>query len=91
MFDGRLFQMDIKTLVVGQDVSMVSGPYCCRGKVVKVTPEGVEVWIDLGPKKNGMLLKFDKNGKECTFDKQKYPNAWMGTYEGGPWELVAQI
>ena len=66
---------------------MVSGPYSCRGKVVKVTPEGVEV----EPDSSEMRLKFDKDGKECTFDKQEFPNAWMGTYEGGPWELVAQI
>ena len=35
--------MDTKTLVVGQDVYMSYGPYGNKGKVVKVTPEGVEV------------------------------------------------
>ena len=90
---GVVSNMDIKTLLVGQDVRMVSGPYSCQGRVVRVMPqgEGMEVWIypgELGPKMNGMLVKFDKDGNECTFDKQKYPNAWMGTYEGGPWKLT---
>jgi hypothetical protein len=50
-------------------------------------PEGVEVEKIDPPE---MRLKFDKDGKECTFDKQKFPNAWMGTYEGGTWELMTK-
>jgi hypothetical protein len=83
--------MDITMLMIGQNVCMASGPYFCQGRVVKVTLESVEVWVypgELGPEKNGMLVKFDKDDKECTFDKQKFPNAWMGTYESGPWELT---
>src|ERR1035438_4720229 len=42
--------MDTKTLVVGQDVYMLKPPYpfwfCIdEGKVVKVTPEGVDVQV----------------------------------------------
>ena len=39
--------MDTKTLVVGQDVYVVSGWYLKKGKVVKVTPSGVEVELAL--------------------------------------------
>jgi hypothetical protein len=35
--------MDTKQLVVGQDVYMFSGCYTLTGKVVKVTPSGVDV------------------------------------------------
>jgi hypothetical protein len=37
--------MDISKLVVGQEVDMSSGVYGNKGKVVKITPEGVEVEI----------------------------------------------
>jgi len=37
--------MDTKTLVVGQTVHMFSGVYSCKGKVVEITPSGVEVQI----------------------------------------------
>jgi hypothetical protein len=33
----------MKNWVVGQEVSIESGVYGCKGKVVKVTPDGVEV------------------------------------------------
>jgi|HubBroStandDraft_1064217.scaffolds.fasta_scaffold21191_4 hypothetical protein len=39
--------MDTKTLVVGQDVYIESGIYSSKGKVVKVTPSGVEVQKDV--------------------------------------------
>lgn len=38
-------KVDTKTLVVGQDLRMVSGCYMNRGKVVEVTPSGVDVEI----------------------------------------------
>lgn len=52
--------MDAKTLVVGQDVFMFLDQYpywFCgqRGKVVKVTPTGVDVLTA------GELLRFDTN------------------------------
>lgn len=76
--------MDTKTLVVGQDVYMHSGIYSQKGKVVKVTPSGVEVQT------TDELLGFDTNGRACTSDKGVF--AWEtggvpGTYEGGPWHL----
>jgi hypothetical protein len=43
----------VDTLVVGQDVRMLSGCYYCQGKVTKITPEGVDVGS----------LRFDKEGK----------------------------
>lgn len=45
----------LKTLVVGQDVNLISGIYNGKGKVTKVTPSGLE----LG------LLRSDNDGKEC--------------------------
>jgi hypothetical protein len=63
--------MDTKTLVVGQDVYIESGVYGCKGKVVKVTPSGVNVQTD----KVG-LLRFDNEGKTCDGN---------GTFECGPW------
>ncbi|HYA24001.1 MAG TPA: hypothetical protein VEF05_07560 [Terriglobales bacterium] len=94
--------MDTKTLVVGQDVYMVSGVYCNKGKVVKVTPEGVEVQTFFaGPTsyKEKALLKehsrfpwvryFDVNGKER--NPPEFPRALIGTIEGGPWELVNKL
>jgi hypothetical protein len=64
--------MDTKTLVVGQDVYMLSGCYLCWGEVVKVTPSGVEVQTS-----KGELLRFDSDGKGLN----------EGTYENGRWEL----
>ena len=63
--------MDTKTLVVGQDVYMDSGCYGCKGKVVKVTPSGVEVQTD-----SQGLLRFDNEGKGCDGND---------TLECGPW------
>jgi hypothetical protein len=36
-------KVDTKTLVVGQDVYMFSGCYVTTGRVIKVTPSGVDV------------------------------------------------
>jgi hypothetical protein len=83
--------MDAKKLVGGQDVHIVSGPYFWRGKVVKVTPEGVEVQTreELLPSGDLNLrcgmeqrLHFDNNGKG---------RAAEGTYECGAWQLVDKL
>ena len=66
--------MDTKTLVVGQDVYMVSGVYLDQGKVVRITTSGLDVQAV-----HGGLVRFDSDGKECDGG---------GTYECGPWELV---
>jgi hypothetical protein len=65
--------MDTKTLVVGQDVYINSGCYGDKGKVVKVTPSGVEVQTD-----GGGLFRFDKDGKGCDGND---------TFECGPWYI----
>jgi hypothetical protein len=63
-----------KTLVVGQDVDLSCGDYRCKGEVVKVTPEGVEVRTA-----SKELLQFDNNGRG-------YPAE--DTYEcTGPWYI----
>lgn len=67
--------MNTKTLVVGQAVVMGSGCYCQTGKVVRVTPSGVEVQTDEKPWE---LLHFDSNGRGRDSE---------GTYECGPWKL----
>jgi len=70
--------MDTKTLVVGQDVHMVSGIYANEGKVVKVTPSGVEVQTGVmqndGTWNAHERLRFDSEGKGLD----------EGTYECGP-------
>lgn len=74
--------MNMKALVVGQDVSIRSGCYGHEGKVVKVTSDGV--WVDLHnnpPKLDPIspgVYYFDTNGKGL---------AHQGTYECGPWFL----
>jgi hypothetical protein len=91
--------MDTKTLVVGRYVHMHSGVYDGpTGKVVKVTPEGVDVQTT----ENG-LLHFDINGRsyvtEITnpaYDATAHPfSPWRwsgnGTYECGPWELDEDV
>lgn len=60
----------VPVLVVGQEVYMSSGISGCKGEVVKVTPEGVEVETD-----HERLLQFDSKGKGLDA---------MGTYEYGP-------
>jgi hypothetical protein len=85
--------MDTKTLVVGQDVYMLSGVYGNKGKVVKVTPSGVDVQT------TDELLHFDNNGHSyvtelpSSYNGTSHPfSPWRwdgnGTYECGPWELV---
>jgi hypothetical protein len=75
--------MDTKTLVVGQDVYMFSEVYTCKGKVIKVTPEGVEVRATVQSNLTlaGDLLHFDSNGKG--HDEE-------GTHECGPWYIAGR-
>ena len=88
--------MDTKTLVVGQDVYMVSGIYGVTGKVVEVTASGVIVKLDLaqGPINEPTLIRFDTNGKACDSSDIYNGNMWgadpriPGTHECGPWELA---
>ena len=57
---------DTRTLVVGQEVYMFCGHYSCCGKVVKVTPEGIEVQNgDIG------FLRFDSKGKGYYIDMNR--------------------
>ena len=73
--------MDTKTLVVGQEVYLISEVYMCRGKVVEVTPEGVivQATVQSNLTRKGDLLRFDKDGKGR--DEE-------GTHECGAWQLV---
>jgi hypothetical protein len=89
--------MDIKTLVVGQDVYMVSGIYGNKGKVVEVTPSSVTVQLALaqGPIDEPTLIRFDTNGKACDSSDIYNGNMWggpgptiPGTHEFGPGELT---
>jgi hypothetical protein len=85
--------MDTKTLVVGQDVYMGSGVYLCEGKVVKITPLGVDVQTTTE------LLHFDDKGRSyvtelpASYDSTAHPlSPWgwkgNGTYECGPWYIL---
>jgi hypothetical protein len=59
--------MDTRKLVAGQYVHMVSsGIYANAGKVVKVTPTGVEVRTFYGH-----LLIFDANGNETDASRRE--------------------
>jgi len=62
--------MNTKTLVVGQEVFVVSGIYYSDGKVVKVTREGVEVQLARNPLPGvaEAIWRFDTEGEardEC--------------------------
>jgi hypothetical protein len=79
--------MDTKTLVVGQDVYLFSGCYWWWGKVVEVTPEGVDVVTrEELVQSQGLnlrcgadaLLRFNNEGKGRDED---------GTYECGAWNI----
>jgi hypothetical protein len=93
-FDNGGPVMDTKTLVVGQDVYMVSGCYWNEGKVVKVTPSGAGVDVQTAYE----LLHFDENGRSyvtelpSSYDSTAHPmSPWRwggnGTYECGPWYI----
>lgn len=87
--------MDIKTLVVGQVVYMVSGGvYYREGKVIRVAPDGVDV--DMRYESRTEIWKFDINGKACDSRSVGYvpePYEFDGapsTYEGGRWVLCSE-
>ena len=58
--------MYTKTLVVGQDVWMKSGPYTQKGKVAEVTEQYVDVDVFLDKNAVGGFIRFDANGKTGT-------------------------
>lgn len=66
--------MGMKTLVVGHEVGLVSGCYGNRGKVIAITPQGVDVHAEYG----GAILHFDNEGKG---------RPGSSTYECGPWYI----
>ena len=76
-YEGGMFEcgpvLDTTKLVVGQEVSMSSGVYGCEGKVVKVTPDGVEVQTNYAG-----LLHFDSKGRGRDDE---------GTYENGAYYI----
>ena len=84
--------MDTKTLVVGQGVLMQSGCYGCEGKVVKVTPSGVDVEPIVGTSTIDALLHFDNNGRSYLTEPQlSDERSYNGTPEQGPWYIVGLI
>jgi hypothetical protein len=87
-------EMDIKTLVVGDEVCLGSGIYGMGGEVIKVTPEGVDVHCGWG-----LRMRFDYHGKQTKawiFIRGSYwerPPLFCAADEWGkennsPWELV---
>jgi hypothetical protein len=70
--------MDTSKLVVGQTVFMRSGWYFSDGRVVKVTPEGVEVHLARNPLPGAaeVTWQFDTKGKTLN---------GIGTADGGPY------
>jgi hypothetical protein len=87
--------MDTKTLVVGQEVHIISGIYDCgKGTVVEVTPEGVVVQAN-----TQRVLRFDNNGKELDASRRDrlgfgpspeskfHTVLWQFAPEFQPWEL----
>ena len=62
---GGVGMMDTTKLVVGHEVFVVSGCYYSDGKVVKVTPEGVEVQLARNPLPGAAkaILQFDTKGE----------------------------
>jgi preprotein translocase subunit YajC len=90
--------LDTKTLVVGQEVYMSSGIYCCEGKVVKVTPNGVEVQVSRDHREEHVsiggvellprpsydeLLHFDENRRSYVTE---LPSSYDGTaHPLSPW------
>jgi hypothetical protein len=91
-----------RTYEVGQGVYMFSGCYMNKGKVVKVTPSGVDVQTGVmqndGTWNAHELLHFDNNGRSYvtelppSYDPKAHPASpwgWKGngTYECGPWYI----
>jgi len=71
---------DTTKLVVGQEVFVVSGVYYSNGKVVKVTPEGVEVQLARNPLAGikESIWQFDTKGMARDYRR-------VGTAEYGPY------
>ncbi len=90
--------MNTKSLVVGQEVYMVSGIYGKKGKVVKIgrslftlfRPSVIVQVRAQGPIDEPTLMRFDANGKACYSDDIYNGNMGNipGTHEFGPWELI---
>jgi hypothetical protein len=78
--------MDTKTLVIGQDVYILSGPYYhSQGKVVNVNPSTVEVKT-----KDGEIMRFDKNGLWLDWEPVgfRHPDGWLIAFPEWPqWEI----
>lgn len=93
--------MDTKTLVVGQDVCLESEIYGLDGKVVKVTPEGVEVqtYGSISRRMPSYLLRFDTNGNELDVSRRErlgfgpspenkfHTVLWQSAPEFQPWHI----
>lgn len=94
----KVGKVDTTKLVVGQDVYVIKPPYpfwfCINeGKVVKVTPEGVDVQTA------GELLRFDNDGNETHLSRrnrlgfESSPGdkfltfLWQSAPECSPWHL----
>jgi hypothetical protein len=94
--------MDTKTLVVGQEVYMFCGHEVygyTKGKVVKVTPEGVDMLV------GESIIRLDNNGIELEVERRKRHgfepgpefshdrfmlSVWYTAPECGPWQLVGR-
>jgi hypothetical protein len=90
--------MDMKTLVVGQNVWMQSGIYARQGKVVNIRGGFIEVEPLSNEGTAGLRchIRFGINGKACDSSDIYEGNLWgkdhiPGTHEFGPWELVDNI
>jgi hypothetical protein len=93
--------MDTKTLKVGDYVYMVSAAGKCwgntHGKVLKITPSGVEV-----QNSDGELIRFDTEGKELDESRRDrlgfgpspsdkfYSTLWAIGPEFQPWYLAEE-
>jgi hypothetical protein len=84
-----------KTLVVGQKILLESGVYCNAGTVVKVTPKGVDIQTSLLDLPDDELLHFDNEGCSYLTELELLVEDWKlkinGTYECGPWHIVALV
>jgi hypothetical protein len=98
--------MDTTKLVVGQDVFMKSGCYGCSGRVVRVTPSGVDVqtpeMVGGLPSMDAKLIRFDNNGRSYATEarsscapEEHSKRPWKpdedGTPEQGPWYISAYL
>jgi hypothetical protein len=93
---GKKKWVDAKTLVVGQDVCMLSAgdTYINKGKVIVVTPSGVDVETS-----EGELYHFDEDGNEPDVNRSErlgfgpssgdrfHTVLWCAAPEFQPWHL----